>query len=261
MKLIKRIVQKFKNNKSKKNGSVWSSAFKTWEESLLVSSGYDSNFILELCKNALLKVKNGEAAFERDSTVFDKVSYNFKVLAALQNVCIENKNNLSVLDFGGSLGSKYFQNKLFFQKANLFEWSIVEQKHFVETGKTHFKDSFLDFFFTINSCISVRKPNVILLNSVLQYLENPYKILKELLETNVETIVIDRTAFIDVKEDLICVQNVPSYKAKIPHWFFSIEKFQLFLEKFNKKIIVEDVSDIQFNNSDLQSISKFLIIK
>ena len=34
--------------------------------------------VLEKCKNALLKVKNGEAAYERDSVLFNQIQYIIK---------------------------------------------------------------------------------------------------------------------------------------------------------------------------------------
>jgi putative methyltransferase (TIGR04325 family) len=39
------------------------------------------------------------------------------------------------LDFGGSLGSSYFQNKKFLDALRLVEWNVVEQENFVATGE------------------------------------------------------------------------------------------------------------------------------
>ena len=48
--------------------------FPTWEEASLASSGYDSSLILDKVLSASLKVKNGEAIYERDSVIFDQIN-------------------------------------------------------------------------------------------------------------------------------------------------------------------------------------------
>ncbi len=44
-----------------------------WTMAQKASFGYDSEIILNKTKAALLKVKNGEAVYERDSLLFDKI--------------------------------------------------------------------------------------------------------------------------------------------------------------------------------------------
>ena len=91
--------------------------------------------LLEKVKSSALKVKKGEAAFERDSVVFEKEDHAWHVVASLLLIASRNGNKLHVLDFGGSLGSQYFQNKRFFEHLSEFSWSVVEQQNFVECGK------------------------------------------------------------------------------------------------------------------------------
>ena len=49
--------------------------YRSWGEAMAASTGYDTEIILEKTKTALLKVKNGEAAYERDSVAFDEIQY------------------------------------------------------------------------------------------------------------------------------------------------------------------------------------------
>src|SRR3990167_5203275 len=102
--------------------------YKTWQEALNNSIGYDSTAILEKVKNSLIKVKNGEAVYERDSVLFNKIEYSWPVLAGLLWAASQSGNKLTVLDFGGSLGSSYFQNRNFLEHVNL-KWYIVEQEN------------------------------------------------------------------------------------------------------------------------------------
>ena len=77
---------------------IWSGNFNSWQEAKSKCSGYESDTILEKCKQALLKVKNGEAVYERDSFIFDKIQYSWGLLAGLQKAALESKGKLNVLD-------------------------------------------------------------------------------------------------------------------------------------------------------------------
>lgn len=87
--------------------------------------------------------------------------------------------------------------------------------------------------------MSKQQPNVLLLSSVLQYLDKPYKWISKFVNINIPYVIIDRTAFCGREEDLLTIQNVPGsiYKASYPAWFFSTSMFTS-LQK-NYKIIAE----------------------
>ncbi len=202
-------------------------SYSSWEQAVLGSSGYDAQDILEKTKQALLKVKNHEAVYERDSVLFDQVEYSWSLLAGLMWVAARHGGKLNVLDFGGSLGSTYYQNREFLATLNHVLWNIVEQPHYVETGKACFEDNCLRFYPNITAFLSENQPNVIILSGVLQYLESPYTILKQVMETPADLILIDRTPFWSGKEDRVFIQRVPPeiYAASYPIWVFSMERF------------------------------------
>ena len=129
----------------KPNAGMWSGNYTTWKNAKENCSGYDAANILEKCKKALLKVKNGEAVYERDSVVFDKIQYSWGLLVGLQKAAIKSNNKLCVLDFGGSLGSTYYQNKAMLSGLKKLEWCIVEQAHFVDCGNQNFENEQLKF--------------------------------------------------------------------------------------------------------------------
>ena len=81
-----------------------------------------------------------DPAFERDGVVFDQPDYNFPLLACLLRVATESGNRLRVLDFGGSLGSTYFQCRPFLGGVSELRWTVVEQPQFVECGRREFED-------------------------------------------------------------------------------------------------------------------------
>ena len=70
--------------------------------------------------------------------------------------------------------------------------------------------------------MQIEHPNVLLLSGLLQYIEEPYTLLDDILEHNFEYILIDRTSFSTLHKDIIKIQTVPKniYKASYPCWFF-----------------------------------------
>lgn len=98
----------------------------------------------------MLKVKNGEAVYKRDSVLLDKIHCSFPVLAGLLATVFANKGNLSVLDFGGSLASSYYQCRGFLSDLKSLRRSIVEQPKFLECGKELFESEELKFYYDID---------------------------------------------------------------------------------------------------------------
>ena len=211
--------------KHKKHG--WFGNYAIWDEAKKQCTGYDTTSILEKVKQAILKVKNGEAAYERDSVIFDTIEYSKPLLNIFKSITKENNGILQVIDFGGSLGSSYFQNKNFLADVQALKWSIVEQKHFVDCGKQYIEDEQLKFYYTIEEALQNNKAQTLLLSSVIQYFEKPYDLIEKCLSYNFDYIIIDRTAFMEGDKERITVQIVPEfiYKASYPAWFLNEQKF------------------------------------
>ena len=239
--LVKEIVPPFlwkilkKLNKSEEYGFFGD--YSSWEEAMKDSVGYDSDIILEKVKNSLLQVKEGKAIYERDSVLFDKIEYSFPVLATLLKIALENDGKLSVLDFGGSLGSSYYQCKDFLGDIKELRWSIVEQPNFVECGKQYFENDQLKFYEDIETCFKYERPNVILLSGVIQCLENPYSLVEYIINSNFDYILVDITAFFKNNlHERLTVQKVPPmiYDSSYPAWILNSEKFLgCFLKKYS----------------------------
>jgi putative methyltransferase (TIGR04325 family) len=167
-------------------------------------------------KSAALKVKRAEAVYERDSVTFSETQLAWPVLTGLLRAATEEQR-LSVLDFGGSLGTSYYQNRRFLASVPDLEWSVVEQPHFVACGREHFQDATLRFYTTAEECLASRRPNVILLSSVLHYLPDPESVTRRLRTAPASWCIIDRTP-VTTGETTISVQVVPPtiYPASYP---------------------------------------------
>jgi putative methyltransferase (TIGR04325 family) len=199
----------------------------SWAEAQSRSTGYGSEEILERVKAAALKVRSGQAAYERDGVVFSRGEYSFPLLATLLRASLAADGRLNVMDFGGSLGSSYYQNRNFLAELKSFRWSVVEQPGVVECGRAGFQDEQLRFYASTDECLSLERPNVALFSSVLQYLEQPFKLLETIAEMKIPHVIIDRTPFLvrPGSRDLVAVQHVPAsiYPASYPVWLFAQE--------------------------------------
>jgi len=175
----------------------------------------------------MAKVARGDAACERDSVTFAEPDYPFPILAGLLRAALENGRTLAVLDFGGSLGSTYYQCRCLFPEGFEVDWYVVEQEHFVRRGKNQFETERLHFCFSANEVAARTRPDVVLLSSVLQFLERPYDTLRELSGVGSRYLLVDRTPFSSAPQDRLTVQRVPPaiYAASYPCRIFSRDRF------------------------------------
>ena len=207
--------------------------YKCWGDAVKDSVGYDSDVILRKVLDSSLKVKNGKAAYERDSVTFKRIQYSWPLLAGLLWVASCKNNRLNLVDYGGSLGSSYHQNKPFLKHLQELRWSIVEQEKFVRCGKEHFENEHLKFYDDLKTCCLESQPDAFLFSGVIQYLEKPYALLEEVLSYKFDFLIFDRTTFIKSGEDRLTVQKAEPtiYEASYPAWFFNREKFLAFFSR------------------------------
>ncbi len=213
------------NKYSRKYG--WHGNYASWSDARKECTGYDAAHILEKVKNATLKVKRGEAMYERDSMVFDYIEYSWQLLDNLLSIASKKDGRLSVIDFGGSLGTTYFQNRYYLNRLKDVSWSVVEQHEFVTIGKEEIADDRLKFFYTIDEAIAQRgMADVLIISSVLPYFEHPYDLIKDVTGKNIPYIIIDTTYFNPGQGDRLTVQHVPPvfYDASYPAWLLDYNK-------------------------------------
>ncbi len=232
--------KKDEKNIENENNIRWKGNYNSWQEAQKECAGYDDSIIIQKVLKSTLMVKNGEAVYERDSVLFDKIEYNWSLLATLLKIAINYENKLSIIDFGGALGSTYFQNRYFLNDLKEINWKVVEQEHFVEKGKEYIQNDELSFYNSIEESLKTKDTSILLLSSVIQYLDKPYTWLEKFLSYDFEYIIIDRTAFIKQidnknQDERLIIQYIPEniYKASYPVWFFNEEKFlKKILEKY-----------------------------
>jgi len=204
-------------------GSVlsFSGDYSSWGEASAAATGYDSQEILTRVASATRAVVRGEAAYERDSVLFDHIEYSWPALASLLHVAVQMRS-LRVIDFGGSLGSTWRQNRRFLEGLDIpLAWRVVEQEHFVDLGRKEFATNVLGFDRTIAEAAAAGA-DVVLFSSCLCYVDEPMRFLREAASA-ARYVIIDRLPLIPGSRDRIALQTVtePIYNARYPIRLFA----------------------------------------
>src|ERR1017187_8845287 len=155
--------------------SSWSPGFHgaiaSWDEAVAISDGWESNEITERTLSSALSVRDGHAEFAQDTVIMSKIRYSDTILAFLLLHLSVNKNRIDFIDFGGSLGTNYFQNRKLL--ANLSHtavcWRVVERQALVDLGREHFATNELSFFATLEEARQGCVGDSYLFSGSLQY--------------------------------------------------------------------------------------------
>ena len=204
--------------------TAWEAAEK---ESQKYGASYSGSQILKRVADATQKVRQGEGVYEQDGIVFYEENNNYELIAALLWVYARQKS-LKVLDFGGALGSTYFRYRKLLEPCES-EWTIVEQRHYVEYGKKNIPE--IQFLYDIAEYH--KEADVVLLSSVLGYLEDTYGQFRQILEQGAEYIIIDELAFSPDDVEAVRLQHVPAriYSAVYPVRLLSLTEFKKFFDE------------------------------
>lgn len=210
-----------------------------WRDALAAAGGYDRPAILQKAVAATRLVHEGTAAYERDTVVYDRAAYSHPLLAWLLYAASRENGHLRVLDFGGALGSSYHQHRAVLGHLPELRWGVVEQAHYVEAGRREFTTATLDYYLSITDCAAAIAPNFGLSSATLQYLENPYERLDELLSLGLPYVLIDRTLAHRNGGDRLAVQHVPAwiYDASYPVWLLDADRLEAAFARHGYEII------------------------
>lgn len=229
--------------------------YNNWQVAENQCDGYGTNAILESVVKASRSVSKGDALYERDGVTFQHFAENAHLVSALKHI-VKKSGRFQVLDFGGSLGSIYRQHRWFLSDFADFAWCVVEQKHFVETGKRMFENNKLKFETSMAAAFKQYQPNIAILSSSLQRMEQPDAVLNEIAQLDIPYLFIDRMPVIQADENRITRSVFPAKacKASYPSWLFAEKAFKTKLqEKYRiiDEFDAEDKDDMLSNNARL----------
>lgn len=208
----------------------WKGSYRSFDEAQQKCAGYDEQHILNRIIETTLRVRNGDIAYERDGIPYDTVQMNFPLLKTLLYIASTNNNELTVIDFGGSLGTTYYQNLPYLKHLKKLKWCIIEQPKFVEAGKKDFENEHVRFYHTIEECMKENDPQLFLICNVLQYIRKPYDLLEEIVKRRIPYLMLDFMHYNDKDADRMTIQHVPpvfyGVAASYPCRFFSRIKIE-----------------------------------
>lgn len=207
-------------------------SYPNWAAAAARAEGYDDQAVLTAVAAATREVLAGRAVFERDSRLFFEEEPNYPLLAGL--LLAGRGGELRIVDFGGALGSVYFQNRRWLREIGVRRWTVVEQPHFVELGMREFSVGELGFAVNLAAAqAAMGGVDAVLFSSVLQYLPEPWTVLEEAAALRTPFILIDRTPLrLGQMESRIAVQQVPKslHAARYPVRFLGEMDLHLRLE-------------------------------
>lgn len=227
----------------------WKGNYPSFDAAKKLCKGYDEDHIVRKIAETTLAVVSGDAVYERDGILYDEINVNHQLLAALLLVAGRNDGKLTIIDFGGSLGTSYYQNIGFLSHLKEINWCIIEQSSFVEVGKNGFENEHIKFYHDLGECFADQKEvNIVLISSSLQYMPKPYEILAEIQNQQIPYLMLDLVGFNDKNVDRITIQHVPpifyGVEAAYPCTFFSkLKLYQQLENNYNK--VFEFISEHQ----------------
>lgn len=133
----------------------------------------------------------------------------------------------------------YIFQILIFLKKKVVKWSIVEQNHYVDAGKKLVENKKLKFYKSFEYCLREEKPNIAIFSGSLQYIAQPYKILKKIKKSKIDYILLDKIPIkTNIDNDEFHIQYVPKSinSSSYPIRIFSEIYLKKFLKKNNFKI-------------------------
>ena len=193
-----------------------------WADARAASDGYDAPYVLARVRYATRAVRVGRATWERDGVLFSGSPEPTPLRAPLQRIAATEGGRLDVVDLGGGLGSSWWQQRDWFRELVSVRWRVVEQAAWVEVGRREFSGDGLEFYATLAAACADDRPAVLLLSSVLPYVEKPRQLMAEAIRRRFSHIIIDRTGFTGRGRDWLTVQHVPAAvgAASYPCWLF-----------------------------------------
>ncbi|MBT3069776.1 methyltransferase, TIGR04325 family [Rhodomicrobium sp. Az07] len=207
--------------------------FGDWNAAVANSTGWDAPVITEKTRDISRAVRDGNIRFQQDTIARNSVVYSSAILAFLVMAIQESNGAVDILDFGGSLGTNYIQNRAIIANAvseHRCNWVIVERPDIVRIGRDEFERDGVRFFETLDEASATlgRLPASVLFSGSLQYLDAPMSIIDRLVASDVRIIGIDRLLMSEQPEHEIFVQRPDPekyYSASYPVWAISRKRF------------------------------------
>jgi putative methyltransferase (TIGR04325 family) len=165
-------------------------------------SGYEEDDIVKVVLEKTKRFKNeleNKTAFQVDATT----AYAMLVL----NKCFENTSQINVLDYGGACGAHYFTFRSFLNSKYRVNWIVVETTNMCKYA-IELQNDELRFYDDIDLAVKKSgKIDLIFSSGTIQSVNDPRKVLHQLINLNTKYIFFTRLSLTKGAQDVISVQK------------------------------------------------------
>jgi putative methyltransferase (TIGR04325 family) len=210
----------------------FSGPFRSWEEAAQNSDGWDAAVITSKTLDVSLKLRDGQVEYQQDTVIYKSIRYSSTIVAFLLLSLERHKDKLNLVDFGGSLGTNYYQNRKLLRQLTQtpVAWNIVELPVIAKLGAEHFAEANLRFFSSLDQLESQLGvvPPAFLFSGSLQCLPTPFAVLDRVIQLGASILAFDRLLVGSSDSDAILIQHPNPEKyfdASCPVWRFSKKRF------------------------------------
>ncbi len=213
--------------------SEFEGPYSSWRDAVANSDGWGAPAAFEKTLALSLKVRDGLIEFQQDLIEYDRIIYSETILAFLAMASGMNGGKLDIVDFGGSLGTNFAQNRKIlrpFIERGKCAWSVVERPPTADLGKKHFEDENLRFFGALDELKMQRHelPTSFLFSGSLQCVDEPFALQDRIIDGGVNLIAFDRLLVSPKAQHEIFIQQpdpAMQYHTTYPTWCFSRNLF------------------------------------
>lgn len=230
--------------------AVFDGPLTSWAEAEALATGWESPAIVDKTLALSLKMRDGEIAFQQDTLVHERVTYSPTILAFLARASATG-TPLDIIDFGGSLGTNYYQNRAIIAPAEArgsLKWRVVELPKTVALGRKHFANETLRFYDDWQSAADEAHDPKMLFTGSFQCVPDPLTLLDEVAGRHIPLIAFDRLLVSPAAAHEVYVQRPPAryYAATMPVWCFSRSAFEAEMAARGYDLIAEFEQVTQF---------------
>ncbi len=202
---------------------MWSGSYPDWEAAARACRKISLEGQRRAYERALGEVLDGRALFERDSLLQHQPVTCWPLMLALRDLQARGTLQPTILDYGGGLGSVYFQHRAWWSADRPVTWNVVELPEIAATGQRLVQDSQLRFFDSLEEVVHQQPPDLILAAGIMPMVPSPEALLDTLASLGASWVFLDRIPVTHRQgQTLITRQVVPRciYESESPFWFF-----------------------------------------
>lgn len=227
------------------NSSMWSGSYPDWEAAAQACRKTSLEGQRLAYERALGEVLDGRALFERDSLLQHQPATCWPLMLALRDLQARGTPQPTVLDYGGGLGSVYFQHRPWWTSDRPVTWNVVELPEIAATGRRLVQDPQLQFFDSLDEAVRHRPPDLIVAAGIVSMVPRPEALLHALAALGAQWVFVDRVPVSQRQgQHLITRQVVPRsiYESESQFWFFDECRFLQILSS-HWEIVGQSLSD------------------